>query len=128
MRQPEPRGNHGHDAGGALALGTQVLCWDVTAMPEIITEQVGRAVPMGDFDGLEQAVRELCAQPKDPQACRVRALEYAAPGGSGHICACMTVCTETAPAICRRWRKPAGCGRKKTDGCERCDTKGDGCG
>ena len=63
----------------ALACGTQVLCWDVTAMPEIVTEQVGRAVPMGDFDGLAQAVRQLCAQPKDPQACRTRALEYAAP-------------------------------------------------
>ena len=63
----------------ALACGTQVLCWDVTAMPEIVTDEVGRTVPMGDFDGLAQAVRELCDQPKSPGDCRNRALEYAAP-------------------------------------------------
>ena len=63
----------------ALACGTQVLCWDVTAMPEIVTDEVGRTVPMGDFDGLAQAVRELCDQPKSPRDCRNRALEYAAP-------------------------------------------------
>ena len=63
----------------ALACGTQVLCWDVTAMPEIVTDEVGRTVPMGDYNGLAQAVRELCDQPKSPRDCRNRALEYAAP-------------------------------------------------
>ena len=63
----------------ALACGTQVLCWDVTAMPEIVTDEVGRTVPMGDYNGLAQAVRELCDQPKSPRDCRSRALEYAAP-------------------------------------------------
>ena len=63
----------------ALACGTQVLCWDVTAMPEIVTDEVGRTVPMGDYNGLAQTVRELCDQPKSPRDCRNRALEYAAP-------------------------------------------------
>ena len=61
----------------ALACGTQVLCWDVTAMPEIVTDEVGRTVPMGDYNGLAQAVRELCDQPKSPRDCRKRAMEYA---------------------------------------------------
>lgn len=60
----------------ALACGTQVICYDATAMPEIVTPEVGETVPLGDIDTLAQTVRRLCDQPKDAQACRARAAEY----------------------------------------------------
>ena len=31
-------------------------------MPEIVTDEVGRTVPMGDYNGLAQAVRELAQE------------------------------------------------------------------
>ena len=33
----------------ALACGTQVVCYDATAMPEIVTDEVGEVVPLGRY-------------------------------------------------------------------------------
>lgn len=60
----------------ALACGTQVLCYDATAMPEIVTDEVGEVVPVGDMDALAAAARRLCEAPKDASACLSRAAEY----------------------------------------------------
>lgn len=60
----------------ALACGTQVLCYDATALPEIVTDQVGEVVPLGDIAALADGVRRLCAAPMDASACRARAAEF----------------------------------------------------
>ncbi|MDD3333962.1 MAG: glycosyltransferase [Eubacteriales bacterium] len=63
----------------ALACGTQVLCYNATAMPEVVTPQVGETVPLGDVRAMGEAVCRLCAQPKSPEDCRARAMGYDAP-------------------------------------------------
>ena len=60
----------------AMACGTQVVCYDATAMPELVTEDVGEAVPVHDVDALADAVRRLCAEPKDSKACIEHAKDY----------------------------------------------------
>ncbi|MBR6569144.1 MAG: glycosyltransferase [Clostridia bacterium] len=60
----------------ALACGTPVACYDATAMPEIITDEVGRKAPLGDVDALAEAVRELCQTPPDGKTCKNRAAEF----------------------------------------------------
>ncbi len=62
----------------ALACGTQVICYDATAMPEIVTDKVGEVVPLGDADALAQAVRRLCEHPMASEDCWARAAEYEA--------------------------------------------------
>lgn len=60
----------------SLACGTQVICYDATAMPEIVTDEVGEVCPVGDVDALADAVLRLCASPKSARACIARAGEY----------------------------------------------------
>lgn len=60
----------------ALACGTQVLCYDATALPETVTPDVGAVVPEGDIKAVAAACARLCDQPKEPQACRERAERY----------------------------------------------------
>lgn len=60
----------------SLACGTQVICYDATAMPEIVTDEVGEVVPLHDVDALADSVRRLCETPKSMKACRDRAAEY----------------------------------------------------
>lgn len=60
----------------SLACGTQVLCYDATALPEIVTPEVGEVVPLYDVDALADAVRALCDHPKSAEACKARAAEY----------------------------------------------------
>ena len=60
----------------ALACGTQVLCYDATAMPEIVTDEVGEVAPLGDIDALAASVRRLCEAPKQAADCLDRAAEY----------------------------------------------------
>ena len=62
----------------ALACGTQVVCYDATAMPEIVTGEVGEVVPLGDIAALADAVRRLCAAPRSADACRARAADFEA--------------------------------------------------
>ena len=59
-----------------MACGTQVICYDATAMPELVTEDVGEAVPVHDVDALADAVRRLCSEPKDGKACIEQAKHY----------------------------------------------------
>lgn len=60
----------------ALACGTQVLCYDATAMPEIVTDAVGEVVPLGDIAAMADAVRRLCDAPKSADSCRERAGDF----------------------------------------------------
>ena len=60
----------------ALACGTQVICYNATAMPAIVTDECGAVVPLGDIPAVADAVRSLCDQPKPSSACRARAAEY----------------------------------------------------
>ncbi len=60
----------------ALACGTQVLCYDATALPETVTPDVGEVVPENDLESAAAACRRLCNSPKAPEACRARAEEY----------------------------------------------------
>ena len=60
----------------ALACGTQVICYDATAMPEIVTDDVGEVAPLGDIEALADSVRHLCAEPKNSADCMARAAEY----------------------------------------------------
>ena len=51
----------------ALACGTQVVCYDRTALPEIVTEDTGLVVPAGDIEAVADACRELLREPKAPR-------------------------------------------------------------
>jgi len=60
----------------ALACGTQVLCYDATSLPEIVTPEVGEVTPAGDISAMADAVRRLCDAPKSAEACMARAAAY----------------------------------------------------
>ena len=60
----------------AMACGTQVLCYNATAMPELVIPAVGRVVPIRDVEAMAQAVREMCAQPLAAADCRAHAEQY----------------------------------------------------
>lgn len=60
----------------ALSCGTQVFSWDTTALPEIVTPEVGAMAPLGDLDAAAEAIRQLCDDPRSPEDCRRRALEF----------------------------------------------------
>lgn len=60
----------------SMACGTQVICYDATAMPELVNEDVGEVVPLHDIDALADSVRRLCEQPKAQEACIRHAAEY----------------------------------------------------
>ncbi len=60
----------------AMACGTQVLCYDATALPEAVTPAVGSVVPLGNIEAVAQEVARLCAQPKSAADCRARAQEF----------------------------------------------------
>ncbi|NCB32056.1 MAG: glycosyltransferase, partial [Clostridia bacterium] len=49
----------------SLACGTQALCYQAAALPEALTDDVGMTVPTGDLNAAEQAIRLLCAAPKN---------------------------------------------------------------
>lgn len=54
----------------AMACGTQVLCYDATAMPESVTDAVGSVVPLGHVQAVAAEAERLCDAPKSPAACR----------------------------------------------------------
>ena len=60
----------------AMACGTQVLCYDATAMPESVNSQVGSVVPLGNIQAVAEEVRRLCEEPKSPVACQIHAAGY----------------------------------------------------
>ncbi len=57
----------------ALACGTQVLCYDATSLPEIVTPETGTVVAAGSVHAVADACRALLETPKDPLACIARA-------------------------------------------------------
>jgi len=60
----------------AMACGTQVLCYQTTALPELITTEVGSTVPVGDMFTIAVEVEQLCDNPKSTSACRLHAEAY----------------------------------------------------
>ena len=58
-----------------LACGTPSIVYDVTASPELISDQTGIAVPPGDIDELCKAITELTSRNISPEICRKRAEE-----------------------------------------------------
>lgn len=60
----------------AMACGTQVLCYDATALPESVTLDVGAVVPLGSLEAVAEQARLLCQSPKDPALCRRHAQTY----------------------------------------------------
>ena len=92
----------------APSCGTQVVCYDATAMPEIVTDEVGEVVPLGDIAALADAVRRLCAAPRSADACRARAADFEAGKCFPPISSSMKTCTATAPPGKRRLRRRQG--------------------
>ena len=60
----------------AMACGTQVICYDQTALPELVTEATGIVVPAGDVRAVAEACRELVKEPKLPEDCQARAYAF----------------------------------------------------
>lgn len=60
----------------AMACGTQVLCYDAPATPELITPETGAVIPTGDISAAADAVRRLCDDPRDPLFCIARAARF----------------------------------------------------
>lgn len=58
----------------AMAAGTPCVAYDRTAMSEIVTQETGALVPMGDDDQLLQAIENVCTKGKEhyATACRQR--------------------------------------------------------
>lgn len=60
----------------ALACGTPAIVYDTSACPEVVDNNTGRVVPLGDVRALSKAVVDLCSQPNRKEmrkACRERA-------------------------------------------------------
>ena len=61
----------------ALACGTPVITFDAGGSAECLDESCGTAVPTGDVDAMEQAIRHICiAKPFDTQNCLERAKQF----------------------------------------------------
>ena len=60
----------------AMACGTQVLCYDATALPENVTEAVGSVVPLGNVQAVAEEVQRLCEMPKSAADCCLHAKKY----------------------------------------------------
>ena len=60
----------------AMACGTQVLCYDATALPESVVPEVGEVVPVGDIDAVLDAALRMCQTPKSAADCRAHASLY----------------------------------------------------
>jgi glycosyltransferase involved in cell wall biosynthesis len=64
----------------ALGHGLTVVSTDCPSGPAEILESVGRLAPVGDVDGLTEAMREALAHPDDPATARARAAAFAPAG------------------------------------------------
>ncbi len=60
----------------AMACGTQVICYNSTALPELVTEDTGMVVPAGDVGAAAEACRALVREPKLPDDCQARAFAF----------------------------------------------------
>ncbi len=60
----------------AMACGTQVVCYDQTALPELVTGDTGLVVPAGDIKAAAEACRKLLEAPKSPDDCQARARAF----------------------------------------------------
>lgn len=75
--QPSLEETFGKVSSEALACGTPVVCFDSTANPELVGENCGAVVPVGDLEGMLHAVRQIFANGKASysQSCRAFAAE-----------------------------------------------------
>lgn len=62
--QPSLEETFGKVTAEALACGTPVVCFDSTANPELVGEHCGAVLPVGDNQGMLDAVRETCRKGK----------------------------------------------------------------
>lgn len=60
----------------ALACGTGVVTFQSGGSAESMNESCGIAVVRDDFEGLLQAVIQVCGNPFSPELCRKKAMEY----------------------------------------------------
>ena len=61
-----------------FACGTPSIVYDTTASPELITENTGIVVPLGDISAVKDAVEEICRNGKEyySRFCRERAVQH----------------------------------------------------
>ena len=61
-----------------FACGTPSIVYDTTASPELITENTGIVVPLGDISAVKDAVVEICRKGKNHYShfCRERAVQH----------------------------------------------------
>ena len=74
---PSQAESFGMTTAEALACGTPAIVYDTAACPELVDEQTGRVVPLGDVKAMAKAIEEVCHYPKMTemrQACRQRAV------------------------------------------------------
>ena len=57
--QPSIEETFGKVTAEALACGTPVVCFDSTANPELVGENCGAVVPVGDAQGMLREAREI---------------------------------------------------------------------
>lgn len=60
----------------ALACGTQCLCYNATALPELLTPDCGEVAEEYDVEAVAAACARLCEHPKSPADCRRRTERY----------------------------------------------------
>ena len=62
----------------AMACGTPCVVYNTTASPELLSEMVGKSVPVGDISGMTEAIKNICEKPDSASIldlCRERAVK-----------------------------------------------------
>ena len=72
--QPSIEETFGKVTAEALACGTPVVCFNSTANPELVGENCGAVVPVGDAEGMLREAREITKNGKEAYSASCRAL------------------------------------------------------
>ena len=68
-----PEESFGKVSAEALACGTPVVCFDSTANAELVPEGCGYVLPMGDLEGLTEAVKKAADTGREAYSEKCRA-------------------------------------------------------